>query len=61
MRVNELICNAWLKLSAEINRYADQWISGETWLRVIGKRCPRHGPRRGPRHGPRRGHRHRSP
>ena len=48
MRVNELICKAWLKLSAEDNSYADQWISDETWLRVIRKRCPRHGPRCNP-------------
>ena len=58
MRVNELICKAWLKLNAEDNSYADQWILDETWMRVIRKRCPRHGPLRGPRHGPRRGPRH---
>ena len=37
MRVNELICKAWLKLSAEDKSCADQWISDETWRRVIRK------------------------
>ena len=55
MCVKKIICKAGWKLSAEDNSYADQWISDETWLWMIRKRCPRHGPLRGPRHGPRHG------
>ena len=40
MKPNQLVSEAWLKISSDNALYSDQWLCDETWVRVIKKCYP---------------------